>query len=228
MPLHFVLAEAEVETVPESVASHPQVQAVAEDRGRPPTACLLDASDHHGALDELGDGPGRGRPDIAHYCALLALDSPLNEAGGLETRIHCRGDRLLEVNPETRLIRHYPRFLGLVEHLFEEGQVPADRDPPLLRLEEDRPLEGVLDEAPDPVVVLEEGGEAASPREAAAELGGEGGTLVVGGFPEGSLQADVEAVADASLALGGEPLMAWTALSEVLAHVEEGRGVWDR
>lgn len=227
MPLHLVLAEAEVELVPEAVRDHPQVRAVADDRGKPPEACVLDASDHHGALGDLPDGDRRGRPDIAHFCLLLALDHPLNQAGDLETRVHCRGDAVAEVAPETRLIRHYPRFLGLLEHLFEAGAVPGDRDPPLLRLGEGRPLDHVLDEAPDPVVVLAEDGVDGTPRGAAEALGTGDATLVVGGFPSGTFEADVEAHADAVLALGDEPLMAWTAVGEVLAQAGEERGVWE-
>lgn len=226
MPLHLVLAEAEVEPVPEAVRDHAQVRAVAGERGRDPGELVLDASDHHDALGELPDGERRGRPDIAHFCLLLALDSPLNQAGGLETTVHCRGDRVVTVDPETRLIRHYPRFLGLLSQLFREGAVPAGRDPPLLDLEEDRPLEAVLGEAPDPVVVLDPDGEASSPRAAAGALGTGDGTLVVGGFPKGTFQADVESAADEVLSLGEEPLMAWTVVSEVLAHAGEHRGVW--
>lgn len=226
MPLHLVLAEAEVEPVPEAVRDHPQVRAVAKERGRDPGELVLDASHHHDALEELPDGEGRGRPDIAHFCMLLALDSPLNQAGDLVTRVHCRGDRVIRLDPETRLIRHYPRFLGLLSQLFQEGAVPTGRDPPLLDLETGASLEAVLSESPDPVVVLDPDGEASSPRAAAKELGEGDATLVVGGFPKGTYRADVAAEADAVLALGEEPLMAWTAVSEVLAHAEEHRGLW--
>lgn len=227
MPLQLVLAEAEVEPVPDRIRDHPQVRAVADDRGKDPARCLLDASDHHDALSDLPEGARRGRPDIAHFCLLLALDSPLNQAGDLRVRVHCRGENAIDVDPETRLIRHYPRFRGLLEQLLQEGQVPAGRDPPLLDLSRETPLEEVLAEAPDPVLVLDSAGRPGSPAGLAREVGDGDATVVVGGFPKGDYHLDVDEAADEVVALGEEPLMAWTTVGEVLAHVEQERGLWD-
>lgn len=221
--LTLLLADAELELVPEAIADHPQVTAAAQRRDRDPTRTLLDANVHHRAMQkaELDEHRRRGRPDLVHLFLLTALDSALNLEGGLETVVHTRNHEEITVAPETRIMRAYPRFQGLVESLFQEGAVgPADRAP-LLELSRRRPLPAILkDRDPDHVVVLDEGGEPTDPPDRIPFLAGEHDDVcvVLGGFPEGDYASPVEDLADETWRIHDQRLTVWSAASEVLAH----------
>ena len=49
---------------------------------------LLNSDKHHGLLSKQGRDPSLARPDIAHQCLLMLLDSPLNQAGLLQVSSH--------------------------------------------------------------------------------------------------------------------------------------------
>src|SRR3972149_700309 len=109
-PVTMVLAEAAVELVPRSLRSHPSVVSNAQRQGRDPARGLLDSSFPPRAMRGLADAERRGRPDIAHFCALLAQGSRLNAAGRLRLLIHTCNDVVISVKPETRLPPLYDRF----------------------------------------------------------------------------------------------------------------------
>lgn len=228
-PIHLVLAEAELELVPGALRDHRQVRAHADRQGVPVDGLVLDASDHHAALraaadrGALDDVDRRGRPDIVHLWLLTVLESRACKAGHVRPWVHTRRDVLVEVDPETRLVKHYPRFLGLVRQLLAEGRV-GPKDKALLSTREGVPLAEVLKARPDPVVVLDDTGEPTPPGDVADRVqGAGGGTLVVGGFPSGTFRAADALEGLSRLALPGGPLVAWAATGEVLAHVAARR-----
>src|SRR5207248_7361995 len=124
-----------MELVPDASKVHPQARAAAKARDRRPSRTLLAASLHHDAMHALSEGERRGRPDLAHFAMLLALDSALNQADGLRLVVHTRNDERLAVNPETRLMRNYPRFVGLMEKLFHDVGTPRAQGNEFLLLE---------------------------------------------------------------------------------------------
>lgn len=221
--LTLVLADAELELVPEAIADHPQVDEPARRRDATPTDTLLDSSMHHKAMrdHELEDRRRRGRPDLVHQFLLTALESGLNLEGGLETHLHTRNHEHVEVDHATRMVRAYPRFKGLIESLFEEGEVgPADREP-LLEMTSRRPLPAIVKRLePDHVVALTPEGEPTHPPERMPKLAGEHDHVVaiLGGFPHGDYHSPVDRVADEAWKIHEEPLSVWTAASEVLVH----------
>lgn len=75
---------------------------------------LLNCDDHAGILKKNNREPGTCRPDIAHQCLLMLMDSPLNRAGLLQVYIHTDKNVLIEVNPQTRIPRTFKRFAGLM------------------------------------------------------------------------------------------------------------------
>jgi rRNA small subunit pseudouridine methyltransferase Nep1 len=174
---------------------------------------LLDSSLHHPALRKFPEGGRRGRPDIAHLFILLCLDSVLNAQGGLRTIVHTRNDEIVRFAPETRIPKNYPRFVGLMEDLFEKGAVPADK--PLLRLERGVSLRRLLGEFSSPKWVFREGGE---PVNLWQEFGKPDGDLVavIGGFPHGDFRSPVTELCDRVVSIHDEPLRAWTVTSEIL------------
>jgi rRNA small subunit pseudouridine methyltransferase Nep1 len=142
--LIVILAEAGLETIPRELWGHPSVYLYARKRGKPPRQLLLDASQHHQALRGLAGREYRGRPDIAHLTLLTVLDSPLCRRSLCEVIVAATGG-VIRVEPQTRLPRNYLRFTGLIEQLFEYGQVPPGTDKPLLRLTRES-LESLLAE----------------------------------------------------------------------------------
>ena len=221
--LSLVLADSELEPVPEPLRDHPTVTKPAQRKDVDPERMLLDASIHHWAMDEhdLDEREGRGRPDLAHLFLLNALDSALNLEGGLQTHIHTRNDEHVRIDPATRIIRAYPRFKGLMGQLFAEGEVgPPDRDP-LMQLATPAPLAAVLDRIDaDRVIALDPEGQATDPAEKLAWHAGEHDhvCLVLGGFPSGSYTSSVDRLADETWSIHPKPLSVWTAASEVLVH----------
>lgn len=227
--LTLVFAEAELELVPESIKMHPQVQRAAQSRDRRPSRTLLDSSVHHEAMRQLHEGERRGRPDLVHFSLLLALDSALNQADGLRVVVHARHDMRLAVNPETRLMRHYPRFVGLIEKLFHE--VDSPRDDALLLLEPGWSLKRVLDHHKSgPVVCFQEAGRPVEPGAFLSEKAAQGEdlTVVLGCFPHGDFHVPPSEWADDVVGLGGAALSVWSVEMEILAHWEKARGIFPR
>ncbi|RLF26910.1 MAG: 16S rRNA methyltransferase, partial [Thermoplasmata archaeon] len=142
--ISFVLAESELEMVPEKLLSHPAVVSSAKRRGKKPEEILLDSNFHHNALKSIEDGERRGRPDIAHVFLLVALESIANKRGLIkDVIIHTRNDDVIYINPKTRIMRSYNRFVGLIEHLFTVSDKP-DGNRQLLRLERNVSLESLI------------------------------------------------------------------------------------
>lgn len=228
--LTLILAEAELELVPDSIKMHPQVQRAAQARDRRASRTILDASLHHEAMRHLPESERRGRPDLVHFSLLLALDSALNQADGLRVVVHTRNDERLAVNPDTRLMRNYPRFIGLMEKLFREGVSPNPENP-LLLLEGGWPLSRVLQHhAKGPVVCFHEKGRPVEPGSYLAEKAQAGPdlTVVLGCFPHGDFHvAPADWAADA-VSLGGAPLSVWTVEMEVLANWERAVNIFPR
>lgn len=73
---------------------------------------ILNVDDHANILKKTGRDFSTARPDILHQCLLMLLDSPLNRAGLLQVYIHTANNVLIEINPQTRIPRTFPRFAG--------------------------------------------------------------------------------------------------------------------
>ncbi|XP_034256023.1 ribosomal RNA small subunit methyltransferase NEP1 [Thrips palmi] len=84
---------------------------------------LLNSDDHLNMLRKNNREPVR--PDIAHQCLLMLLDSPLNRAGLLQVYIHTEKRVLIEVNPQTRIPRTFKRFASLMVQLLHKFSVRA-------------------------------------------------------------------------------------------------------
>lgn len=227
--LTLILADAELELVPDAVLEHSQVTREARGRGKRASRVILDASIHHEALKRVPEGHRRGRPDLVHFGLLLALDSALNKSDGLRVVVHTANDLRLSVRPDTRLMRHYPRFIGLMEQLFHTGSVPKEN--PLLTLEPDWTLERILKEhATGPIVAFDEQATAIAPvpyfekkREETEDL-----TVVLGAFPHGDYRIEPAKWADEVVGLGGASLSMWSVEMEVLTAWENANKIFPR
>jgi len=90
---------------------------------------LLNGDDHGQYLRKHNRDPALCRPDIAHQCLLMLLDSPLNRAGRLQVYVHTAKGVLIEINPQTRIPRTYKRFAGLMVQLLHKFSVRASDGP---------------------------------------------------------------------------------------------------
>ncbi|NJE84643.1 16S rRNA methyltransferase [Thermococcus sp. CX2] len=214
--LHLVIADSELELVPEGIRDHPAVVNYARRRNKRPEEVLLDSTYHHAALKKLEDGERRGRPDIVHICLLNALESIANKEGLLKVYVHTRNDEVIYIKPETRIPRNYNRFVGLMESLFKNRVVPKDLE--LLRMEK-KGLKELIDEIkPDGVFIMHENGELLKPQEfgkTLAEL--HEPLVVVGGFPHGDFRSEIPGK---KISIYKAPLMAWTVVNEIIINFE--------
>ena len=218
--LTLVLAEAELELVPIELIHHPAVIAHARQRGKEPARILLDSNHHHAAMTGLPEGRRRGRPDMAHLFLLTALESVANKQGKIQVIIHTRNDEIIKVNPETRIMRNYERFLGLMEQLFEKGVVP-DENHPLLELQRHKTLQHIVKETKsDLVVAFSKTGKPTKLHDFFHKHSKEHVLCLIGGFPSGTFHADITTMVADTISLYPEMLPVWTVTSEILVAYE--------
>jgi rRNA small subunit pseudouridine methyltransferase Nep1 len=219
--LTLVLAEAEVELVPAELRCHPAVITHARQRKKQPTQILLDSNYHHAAMNNLPEGRRRGRPDITHLFLLTALESIVNKQGQLNIIVHTRNDMVITVRPETRIMRNYERFLGLMEKLFEKHVVPDEKQP-LLSLQQNIPLKQVIEQVQaDEVITFSKDGASIRLQDYFEELKKQKKhhlLCIIGGFPSGTFHTDLKTIPTKVLSLYPDMLPAWTVASEILVN----------
>jgi rRNA small subunit pseudouridine methyltransferase Nep1 len=216
----LIIADAELETVPAEIASHRVISWQAHRRGRRPTEILLDSNLHHPAMRGLPGADRRGRPDIVHICLLAALDTPLNREGLLRLYVHTRHNKLITVDPATRLPRAYNRFTGLIEHLFLAGSAPPEN--PLLRLQDASLKEVIAQIKPAKVITFCEHGNRKSYRELFQGISRDDEVCaIIGGFPHGEFLSDVAGLSDELVCIDPEHLEALTVLTRAICAYED-------
>jgi len=225
LPLLFVLAESALERVPKELWRHPVVVKTARRRGKRPGAILLDRSLHHPAMRSLPDASKRGRPDLVHTTLLAVMGSPLNKEGLLRTYVHTIDDHVIEIDPQTRLPKNYNRFVGLIEQLYEEGQVPPG-GPPLLTIRREGLPELVERLEPDRILLFTEEGEPRTIEQAMRGLPGlERPMIIIGGFPHGHFKPETLSLADEKVCVDPEGLEAWVVAARAIYEYERAMGL---
>ncbi len=213
--LRVILADVEVELVPDEIAGHPAIRNQAKAMGKQPGRLLLDANAHTAAIRQLEDGQRRGRPDILQYTLLTLLESPLNKQGGLEVAVHTRDGTLIRIKPETRLPRGEARFHGVFARVLAEGR-SQDKDPLIWSAGTKTPAEVVEAFAVGDVLRLDPEGPATAFEDLPASVGDDA-TLIIGGFAHGTFTpAWMEQ--GRGVALWPELLTAWAVAGECVAH----------
>ncbi|MGA1821656.1 MAG: 16S rRNA methyltransferase [Thermoplasmatota archaeon] len=233
--LHILLAEAELEMVPEEFWSHPAVVTNARKRKRKTSQVLLDSSLHYSLFKDPDERSRRGRPDIVHQFLLIGLDSILNHQGRLRLWIHTRNDQLITVDPTTRIPVNFNRFIGLFEELFRAGAVPND-DKPLIRLFEgfdyERSTSRIRGFSSDRgrdvhTVLLHVGGQRVETVNYFRDLDGRESLfnsdvlVTIGGFSHGDFKTRISS--DDTISLHPDLLKVWTVETEVLVGFRQGR-----
>lgn len=215
----FILADSELELVPQEIVNERCILNNARARGKAPEKILLDASHHHPAFGRLPDSERRGRPDIVHFFLMLCIDSDLSAEGKLRVFVHTRNNDVIAVNPETRLPPHYPRFVGLIESLYEQRVVPS-RENALLELRNGVTLDALVSALkPDEVVVFTPSGEAVPLPERLASIKGERVVVIIGGFSKGDFRSDLSKIKHTKISLGPRLQKVWTVTAKILCGI---------
>jgi rRNA small subunit pseudouridine methyltransferase Nep1 len=216
----FILADSELELIPKEIVNERSILNNARARGKAPEKLLLDASHHHPAFARLPDSERRGRPDIVHFFLMLCIDSDLSLEGKLHAFVHTRNNDVIAVKPETRLPPHYPRFVGLIESLYEQRVVPS-RENALLELRNEVPLE-VLVKAlkPDEVLVLTPAELQTPLLEIFAPLKDvERVVVIIGGFSKGDFRSDLSKFKHTRVSLGPRLQKVWTVTYKLFSAI---------
>jgi len=221
--LTIILAESELEIMPVELVNHPMIVSFVHQRRKQPEKILLDSNYHHAAMRDLLDGRRRGRPDIIHLFLLTALESIANKKGQLKIIIHTRHDDVIYVNPETRIMRNYDRFVGLIEQLFEK-KVVRSQEQTLLELKQKVPLNKLIEELKaDKIIAFSEEGKATNLNKYLNDLKKhkeKNIVCIIGGFPSGKFNCDMETIAADIISIYPEMLVAWAVASEILVNYE--------
>lgn len=217
---YFVLADSELELIPQELQRERSILSSARMRGKPPEKILLDASHHHPAFVKLKDSERRGRPDLVHFFLMLAMDSDLNASGRLKVFVHTRNDDVIAVKPETRLPPHYPRFVGLIESLYEQRVVPS-RENALLELRNSVPLATLVAALkPDVVYVMDPAGKEVPLDAKFVGLDDKTVVVIIGGFSKGEFRTDLEKIKHEKISLGTRQQKVWTVTAKVLCAID--------
>lgn len=167
----------------------------------------------------------RGRPDILHVSLLEALGTPLNREACLKTYVHTRDNYLIHLNPEIRLPKNYDRFIGLMEKLYESGQIPQ-QGVPLLTLKRGLFRDLVADVKPSYVLAFSRIGRPEPLHNVFDGLKAEEDLMVVvGAFPRGHFSKAIVDVADEVVSIDFEPLEAWVVTSRIIYEYEKALGL---
>ena len=191
---NIILAKSALELIPEEIKDRIKKSRVYK-------YSILDSNYHYRAMEGLKDKEMRGRPDIVHISLLTILDSPINHEKKLNIYIHTYDDKVLKINPETRLPRNYFRFLGVMEKVLKGEKNP------LIKMEE-KTLEELLNEiSAKKIALLTKSGKLIHPK----YLKGYD-TFIIGGFPYGRLNVDKDKIFGEieEIAIYDKGLMAWT------------------
>jgi rRNA small subunit pseudouridine methyltransferase Nep1 len=223
--LHIIFAETALETVPIQLWNHPSVVKRAKLLHKKPQDMLLDRSYHHHAMFRLPKAAKRGRPDIIHFSLLQALGSPLNKARLVKLFIHTIDDFVISVDSRVRLPRNYDRFVGLIEQLFKEKQVPVTSSP-LLELRSGT-LTTILSTIQTPYIVsLTRIGKKKSLNRIIKNISQKiNPVIIIGAFPRGHFSDKIVELADISVAIDPEMLETAIITSRVIYEYEKHIGL---
>jgi len=196
--MHLILADSELELNPWNKRE------------------LLDSSIHHKIMRRKHFSMRRGRPDIVHFFLVVAMESILNKAGLLRVYIHTRNNEVIYIAPETRIIKNYNRFKGLMAQLLRERKIASDER--LIWMEEKR-VEELLEEIKGKKILFTRKGRKTNVARL-HEVMEDDVVCIIGGFPSGYFLTELENMVDAIVSIYDDMLTAWTVAMEAIAAYE--------
>jgi len=214
----FILADSALELIPKKIVYLDVIKKTAKKRGKLPHSMILDSSYHHKAMTKLKDSNKRGRPDILHFCLLNLLGTPLvrDTSNNVRILVHTYDGLVIEINPETRLPKHYPRFIGLMEQLLTKGLIES-KEKPLMKILVDTTIEQEINNIPMVQRLLFSfNGEPINSETYFKEISNLDLGIIIGAFPHGSFSKEIDRLSNKKISISKFHLEAWTALSRVV------------
>ncbi|KAI5618170.1 ribosomal RNA small subunit methyltransferase NEP1, partial [Silurus asotus] len=181
---------------------------------------LLNCDQHKNIIIKSGRDPGNVRPDITHQSLLMLMDSPLNRAGLLQVYIHTEKNALIEINPQTRIPRTFPRFCGLMVQLLHKLSVRAADGPQRLLRMIKNPVSDHLPAGCPRYAMSFKAGDAVCPRTLIPKDGP--AVVVIGAFAHGKVNVDYT---EKEVSISNYPLSAALTCSKICSAFEEVWGV---
>ncbi len=214
--IHLIIAESELELIPEGLSTNAEVKDYCRSRGKKPGDCLLDANYLPNAIVSLPDGSLRGRPEILHVCLLNALESDIYKEDKVQFWIHTRNDRVIRIEPKFRVPRLYARFVDLMEELLTKGQVPPEGLPSLIL--EKKSLKSLVESIkPSKIFILSKEGKKTSKSSLIKEISTSKTPLViVGGFTDKDFSETTLKLSKNIYRISDNQLTAWSVLGSVV------------
>ncbi len=184
---------------------------------------LLNVDEHSGILRKHGRDLTSARPDIAHQCLLMLMDSPLNRAGLLQVFIRTANNVLIEVNPQTRIPRTFPRFAGLMVQLLHKFSIKAsDSSVKLLKVIKN-PVSDHLPVGCKKVLMSYSADKIVKPSDLVPSDLDAPLCVVIGAIAKGSVETDYT---EESACIGNYPLSAALTCTKITSAFEEAWGVF--
>lgn len=231
MVLTLVMVESALQLVPEEIQAHSQIKQFAKRRQKTPGEVLLDRAYHNLAMRRLAKVhypiaiEKMGRPDIVHNTLLQVLETPLNWEGQLRVFVHTQDDHVIWINPTVRLPKNYTRFVGLIEQLYHEKQVPNEHDPLLRIYQADLP-HLIRQLKPTRILGFSTLGQPMLMRNVAVLASKLGEPMVaIGGFPRGHFSDKTRRAIDELYAVDRQPLDAWVVAGRFIYDFEWSIGL---
>lgn len=214
----FVLADSALELIPQSIVYSDLIKKTAKKRGKSPHSMMLDSSYHYRAMTKIKDSNKRGRPDIVHFSLLNLLGAPLIKENPDEIRIliHTYNGTIIEINPETRIPKHYPRFIGLMEQLLTKGEI-RNKDESLMWIIENLSLSELLKDIPENQrLLLTHSGESIELESYFKKKSNQNLCTIIGCFSHGNFSSEIEELTNNKISISNQHLEAWTVFARIV------------
>lgn len=217
--LTILLTDTELELIPKDMQDDYSIRIHAKKRKKAPHRIILDSNFMHTAIDRFypGESTRRGRPDIVYLFLSVVMESILNKKGELKVWIHTRNNRIIEVAPDVRLPKSYNRFIGLIEDLYEKGEIRSNEK--LLLKVHNGDVRKLLElSGSRNLKIFSPKGEKTS-LNSFFDPTDRDQSVMVGGFSEGDFRSDVYSLGD-SCSIFGDELTIWSVAMEAIAQYE--------
>jgi len=151
---------------------------------------------------------------------LQALGSPLNREGLLRIYVHTIEDNVIDIDPHVKLPRNYDRFIGLLEQLYEEKNVPQGEHP-LLSIRKCTLSELISESGVSPVVAFSTLGKPATVKDACMPIiEADAPAVLIGGFAHSHFGQSTTRLPSHLFSTDRESLDAWVIAARVIYEYE--------
>ncbi len=214
--LRLILADAELETIPENMRNDYTIKKMASKFHKDPSLMILDSNYMHTSIDKYfpGKSTRRGRPDIVYIFLQMAMESILNKNGLLEIYVHTRNNLVISINPQVNLPKSYNRFIGLMEDLFKK-KVISNNDKVLLSIKSQNLID-FLESLDGESILMSPKGKETSIHDIVQKRDI---NVIIGGFSEGDFLTDLYKYFE-SYSIFGQELTIWSVGMEIISEYE--------